>query len=194
MRRTRTRAETRVIRDAQHAALDLRRNEYDGELLAGFGIAELTDGDGALLQAVPFCNLLTDVGDEYFAKRAGQVAVNVPTGMRLGTGSTAVAKNGAGAAIVTYTSGSSVAIDGGFPTAATKGAGAGWRVTHKTTWAAGVATATGLNEVVITNETALTNVTGSAANTLSRALLSPVVNKGASDTLAVTWLWDCLGS
>lgn len=141
-----------------------------------------------------FKNLITDVGDEVWAKRLAAVSVNLPTGMRLGTGSTAVSKNGAGAAIVTYLSGSNRDFDATYPTAASKGAGLGWRVTFRTTWPAGVATANGISEVVITNETPHTNVAGTAANTLSRALLSPVVNKGASDSLEVTWYYDDLGA
>lgn len=112
--------------------------------------------------------------------------------MRLGTGTTAVAKTGAGAAIVTYVTGSSIAIDGSFPTSALSGSSR--RIQWKTTWAAGVATALGIAEVVITNEASLTDVAGTAANTVSRALLSPTVNKGASDTLAVTWNHDILGA
>jgi hypothetical protein len=112
--------------------------------------------------------------------------------MRLGTGTTAVAKTGAGAAIVTYVSGSALAIDGGFPTSALSGSSR--RIQWKTSWSAGVATATGIAEVVITNESPLTDVTGTAANTISRALISPTVNKGASDTLAVTWNHDLLGA
>jgi hypothetical protein len=44
------------------------------------------------------------------------------------------------------------------------------------------------------NENVLTNATTAAANTISRALLSPVVNKGASDTLTITWQHDALGA
>lgn len=114
------------------------------------------------------------------------------TGMRLGTGVTAVAKTGAGAAIVTTVSGSQHVLDGGFPTSALSGASR--RITYKVTWAAGEGTSSGLAEVVITNETPLSNVAGTAANTIARALLSPTVNKGASDTLAVTWNTDHLGA
>lgn len=114
------------------------------------------------------------------------------TGMRLGTGVTAVAKTGAGAAIVTTVSGSQHVLDGGFPSSALSGSSR--RITYKVTWAAGEGTSSGLAEVVITNETPLTNVAGTAANTIARALLSPTVNKGASDTLAVTWNTDLLGA
>jgi hypothetical protein len=146
-----------------------------------------------LAQSVAFGNLVTQVGDQYYGERAagiGSPPAQV-TGMRLGIGTTAVAKTGAGAAIVTYTTASQLAIDGGFPTSALS---TGRKITWKTTWPAGTATATGLAEVVITNETPITNVAGTAANTISRALLSPVVNKGAADTLAVTWDHTLLGA
>lgn len=147
-----------------------------------------------LAQEVDFENLVTTIGDQYYGERAAGI-VSPPgqvTGMRLGTGSTAVAKTGAGAAIVTYTTASQVAIAGGFPTSSIPGSAR--RIQWQSLWGAGVATASGLNEVVITNETPITNVAGTAANTISRALLSPVVNKGASDTLTVTWNHDILGA
>lgn len=166
----------------------------------GWGYAELFGPDGELKLSVPFFNLVTDNGDTYYATKgivgispANAAAPTPVNGMKLGTGVTAVAKNGAGAALVTYQTGSNVVFDAAFPTAATKGAGAGARIAYKTTWGAGVATATGLAEVAVVNDQA-TNATTTAANTISRALLSPTVNKGANDTLAVTWNHDLLGA
>jgi hypothetical protein len=105
-----------------------------------------------------------------------------------------VAKTGAGAAIVTVGTGTnnSKAFDSGFPASSLSGSSR--RIQYKTTWAAGDATQNGLAEVVITTEQPLSQVAGTAANTTSRALLSPTVNKGASDTLAVTWNHDLLGA
>lgn len=150
--------------------------------------------DGEVLVQGETGNLITQVGDEYYGERAAGIGSppDQVSGMRLGTGTTAVAKTGAGAAIVTYITGSSIAIDGSFPTSALSGSSR--RIQWKTTWAAGVATNGAIAEVVITNEASLTNVAGTAANTVSRALLSPTVNKGASDTLAVTWNHDLLGA
>jgi hypothetical protein len=181
-----------------------------GALLAGHGFADLwseegykahLDGDPLAihgdLQVVEFTNLITNVGDEYYAERAAGIASppGQVTGMQLGTGSTAVAKNGAGAAVVTYITSSAVAIDGGFPTSTNTQTGAvAITIAWKTTWAAGVATATGINEVVLINQAVATNSAAPAANTISRALLSPVVNKGASDTLAITWNHNLLGA
>jgi hypothetical protein len=119
------------------------------------------------------------------------------SGMRLGTGVTAVAKTGAGSFIGTVGTGTnnSKALDANFPTSSQPGgAGTLRQIQYKTTWAAGDATQNSLSEVVITLEWPLTQVAGTAANTISRALLSPVVNKGASDTLAVTWNHNLLGT
>lgn len=192
------------VTDLVAAAARRCRDHFDRAGVVGVGTYELFGPDGQVKQVgslmVPrkmvgrFANLVTDTGDEVIAKRYSSTSVNVPTGMRLGTGTTAVAKNGAGAAIVTYVTASQVAFDATYPSAATKGAGLGWRVTFVSTWAAGVATATGVAEAVISNETALTNVAGTAGNTVSRALLSPTVNKGASDSLVITWNHDILGS
>lgn len=176
-------------------------DEFEHEHVRGIGFWELTDAKGGLLDLGVFGNRITDVGDEYYAKRgaaavapAAPADVNKITGMRLGTGATAASKAGAGAAIVTYTTASNHALDATWPTLTNLGTGVGWRIQYKATWAAGEATATGLAEAVITNETPLTNVAGTAANTISRALLSPTVNKGASDTLALTWNHDFLGA
>jgi hypothetical protein len=116
------------------------------------------------------------------------------SGMRLGTGVTAVAKTGAGAAIVTVGTGTnnSKAFDSTWPQSSLSGSSR--RIQYKTTWAAGDATQNSLAEVVITTEQPLSQVAGTAANTISRALLSPTVNKGASDSLAITWNHDLLGA
>lgn len=138
-------------------------------------------------------NLVTQVGDQYYGERAAGIASppNQVTGMRLGTGTTAAAKTGAGAAIVTYLTASQVAITGGFPTSALNGSSR--RIAWKGDWAAGVATNSAITEAVITNENPLTNVAGSAANTVSRVVFT-AIDKQAADTLAITWNHDLLGA
>lgn len=164
-----------------------------GEVL-GHGFWELFDENGDLRDRGDFKNLITQVGDQYYGERAAGIASPPAqvTGMQLGTGTTAVAKTGAGAAVVTYITSSAVAIDGSFPTSALSGSSR--RIQWKTTWGAGVATATGISEVVLINQSVGTNSAAAAAATVSRALLSPTVNKGASDTLAITWNHDLLGA
>lgn len=154
---------------------------------------ELFDIDGNLLRWGETDNLITQIGDQLYGERgAGITTTALATGMKLGTGSTATAKTGAGAALATYLTDSHQALDATYPQSSL--ATASRRLTYKTTWAAGKATtASPITEVVIINDT-LANATSTAANTISRALLSGIGSKGASDTLAVTWTHDLLGA
>lgn len=178
--------------------------------IRGHGYADLWSEDGYKahllgdplaihgdLQVVSFRNLITNAGDEYYAERAAGIASPPAqaTGMQLGTGTTAVAKNGAGGAMVTLVASSLVAIDGGFPTSNGIQSGAtACRIAWRVTWAAGVATANSIAEVVLTNQSVGTQTAVPAAACIARALLSPVVNKASGDTLAITWNNDLLGA
>lgn len=183
-----------AMTDGIAAAAGYGRGADDESLIHGHGVLELRAPDGSLKQRVEFTNLVTQVGDQVYGELgSGAASPNTPTGMRLGTGGgTAAAKTGAGAAIVTYVSGSNRAFEGGFPSSALQGSSR--RIAYQSIWAAGVATANGIDEVVITNETPLTDVAGVAANTISRAVLGTVVNKAAGDSLTITWNHDLLGS
>ena len=168
-------------------------------LLTGFAVIELFDKLGRLKHQEQVKNLITDAGDLYLMTRvgagvlpAGPADATKVTGMKLGTSSTAASKNGAGAALVTYLSGSNKTFDATYPQIANLGAGLGVQVVYKCSWAAGVATNSSLQEVVIVND-AGTNATSTSANTISR-LIFTAVNKGASDTLAITWAHKFLGS
>lgn len=185
--------ETPKASDGLDITAGYQRGPADHAQATGLVTVELFDQYGDLKQLVEVRNLVTQVGDQvYYERGSGFAATAAPTGMRLGTGTTAAAKTGAGAAIVTYVTGSSVALDATYPQSALNGAAR--RITYRTTWGAGVATANGIAEVVLTNESPLTNVAGAAANTIARALLSSVVNKEALDSLVVTWTHDLQGT
>jgi hypothetical protein len=166
--------------------------QHDHASISGLVIVELCRA-GKLIHREEVRNLVTQVGDQYYGERAAGIASppGQATGMRIGTGSTAAAKTGAGAAIVTYVTGSNAAIAGGFPTSGLNGSSR--RITWQSTWAAGVATATAIREFVLTNETPLTNVAGTAANTIARVVVASF-DKGALDSLTVTWTHDLLGA
>ena len=188
-----------AVTDALEIALTRARALVDGCGLVGYGVAELRDQHGRLKQAVPFANLITTAGDEYYAKKgivgvqpANPSAPTIANGMKLGTGTTAAAKSGAGAALVTYKSASNVAFDTSFPAAAAVGGDGGWNATYKTTWGAGVATDAALTEVVLVNDQT-DNTASTAAETYARAVFS-AVNKGALDSLAITWTHKFLGA
>jgi len=163
--------------------------------IKGLVVVELFDQRGKLKHYEEVINRITDVGDQYYAERAAGIGSppNQVTGMRLGKSSTAAAKTGAGAFIGTYITASQVAISSGPTSSQPGGAGTARRIAWVSTWAAGVATDTGIQEVVITNETPITNVAGTAANTIARAVLTSF-DKGAGDTLTITWNHDLLGA
>jgi len=158
--------------------------------ISGVVVAELRGEDGELKASCEVHNIVTAVGDQYYAGRAA-LGSGLPaqvTVFKLGTGSTAAAKTGAGAGLVTYLSNSNRANDATFPTVA---AGV---VTWKRTYAAGEATtASPITEVVLVTDTDA-NATSTVANTIARALLVGIGSKGASDTLTVTWTQTLLGA
>lgn len=166
------------------------QNEIIGHL-----ILERHDEHGNLIERFEGKNLVTQVGDQVYGERGGGVsgAPAAPTGMKLGTGSTAVAKTGAGAAVVTYLSGSNKAFDATYPQSSLNGSSR--RITYKRTYAAGEATtASAITEAVIVNDTISTDSGSTAANTISRILVTGISAKGASDTLTATWNHDLLGA
>jgi hypothetical protein len=169
--------------------LDRGRGLGSISVIRGKVVAELFDSEGNLKERCETHNLITAVGDRLYASRGAGLTTSVlPVGMKLGTGSTAVAKTGAGAGLVTYLTNSHQVFDATFPSEA---AGV---VTYKVSYAAGKATsASPITEVVIFTD-ALADATSTVANTVSRALLAGIGSKGASDTLTVTWTHTCLGA
>lgn len=181
------------LRDSIITCLERGRNGDESVGVKGLVIAELRDINGMLKARYATRNLVTQVGDQYYGERAAGIGGPPAqvTGMKLGTGSTAVAKTGAGAALVTYLADSHQAIAGGFPTSALSGSSR--RIQWQAVWAAGKATtASAITEVVIINDV-LADATSLAAATIARALLVGIGSKGASDTLTVTWNHDLLG-
>lgn len=172
-----------------------RLANHDGGHGIGLGVAIIRDEFNRIVRSVEFENLITQNGDQAIMERYANLGgpPNTPTGMRLGTGgATAAAKTGAGAAIVTYITGSNAAHDGGFPTSALNGSSR--RITFQSVWGAGVATDPAIDEWVVTNENPLTDVAGVAGNTISRAVTGTPLNKTASDTLTITWTHDFEGT
>jgi hypothetical protein len=158
--------------------------------MSGLVVLDLIGPDGQVKFHDEVPNLITELGDRYYAERAAGVAgaPAAATGMQLGSGATAPAKTGAGSSIATLVASSLVALSPTVPTSALS-AGAR-RLGYTCSWAAGVATAT-IAEIALVNQAVGTQTVAPAANTISRALIS--VTKGASDVLNVTWYHDLLG-
>jgi hypothetical protein len=92
------------------------------EVASGWGLVtwEQYGPGGQLKGRGQVGNQVTQVGEQMYAERGAGVsgAPAAPTGMKLGTGSTAPAKTGAGAALVTYLTNSHQAFDATFPSSA----------------------------------------------------------------------------
>lgn len=166
--------------------------------LTGFGVAVLRGPDGEVKDVREFRNLVTDKGDLYIAQKiitgispASASAPTAMSGMKLGTGTTAASKAGAGAALVTYLSGSNKAFDSSYPATEDLGSGLGVCAVYRSTWAAGTATGS-ITEAVIVND-AGTNATSTAANTIARVVFTTIV-KAAADSLEITWKHKVLGA
>jgi hypothetical protein len=159
-------------------------------VIKGHILFELFDENMELKAKCDVDNLVTAVGDRLYASRGGGLTTSaLPTGMKLGTGSTAVAKTGAGAALVTYLATSNQPFDATFPSEA---AGV---ITYKTTWAPGEATtASPITEAVIVTEVITNDDTSTAAETIARALVTGIPSKGSLDTLVGTWTHTLLGA
>lgn len=172
--------------------VERRERLDDGAAFGGILDVVVFDADGAVKWHQEIHNLITQVGDQYYGERAAGIA-GAPaqaTGMKLGTGSTAASKTGAGAALITYHAASNKLFDGGFPASSLNGASR--QIQWKVSWTAGVINGVALREAVIVNDAAI-DATSSTANTYARALFGPMT-LGVSDTLAITWSHLLLGA
>ncbi len=171
----------------------------DESVTTGHVVIEVRGPDGELKVRHEGPNLITDAGDLYHVKRiaagvgpAAAADVTKAGGMKLGTGTTAASKAGAGAALGTYLAGSNRAFDTGSPTTENLGTGLGCTVTYATTYGPGVATNAALSEVVIVTD-AGTDATSTAANTIAR-MTFPATPKQTGDTLTMAWSHKQLGA
>lgn len=182
--------------DAVEIAFGRARELVNDCGLVGYGIVELRGPDGKLKLVQPFANLITTVGDQYYATRAvagiGTPNIAQPTlvtRMKLGTGTTPAAKSGAGAVLVTWLN--TQLFDTTHPTISAVGGDTGWNATYKASWAAGTATNAAITEATISTDT--TGAVGLAADTIARTVFA-AVPKAAADSLAITWSHKFLGA
>ncbi len=176
--------------DSVEVAMSRVREAKSSVPVGGNVVVELFGPDGVLKDYRIGPNLVTDHGDEHVGERMYDDTQDIVTGMRLGTGSTTESKSGAGSFIVTYISGSNELLDA-VPIGVDV---SGWRVPHICTWVAGDVTNSAIAEVCLTDETALTDVQGTAANTVAKFIFGSTIDKQAGDELVVTWNVDFLGA
>ncbi len=148
---------------------------------------------GRLRQQEGAPNLITQVGDQFYLERPWSIGtVAAATGMQLGTGTTAVAKTGAGAAIVTYLAGSAKAFDA---TPVSSLVSTSRQIEVITTWGAGVATSSAITEAAVITQSVGTNAAAPAAATIARVKFASALNKSNSlAVLVLTWHHTGLGA
>ena len=176
--------------DSVDVAMSRIREAKSNVPVGGNVVVELFGLDGVLKDYQIGDNLVTDHGDEHVGERMYDDTQDIVTGMRLGTGVIDPSKSGAGSFIELYISGSNELLDA-VPIGVDV---SGWRVPHICTWVAGDVTNGAISEVVLTDETALTDVQGTAANTVARFEFVSPIDKQAGDSLVVTWNVDFLGA
>lgn len=181
------------IRDSVSVAVNRGRGIGEKNQIRANVEVILYDADGEIKHREMGENLITDVGDSFIAQRLYDDSVDIVSGMKLGTGTTAAGKNTAGHEMGTYVSGSNEALDAA-ASDATKGAGLGWRTTYVCTWDAGDVTNGALGEVCLTNQTALADDTCAAADCIARYVFASTIDKQSGDSLVVTWNIDALGA
>lgn len=180
-------------------------NQYERIMIPGLVIVTFRNHKTGEIWRDEYPNLLTDIGDLNYATRilAQEAPSSLPqpslaNGMKLGSGSTAVSKAGAGAILTTYITGSNrqfdgVGVTGGpFPKINNLGSGNGVQVQYQTSWPAGVVINGAVSEVVLVT-TATTDATDVASQVLARALIGPY-NKDANTELDVLWQHLVLGA
>lgn len=172
-------------------------NDHGG--LTGAVTIEVRTASGELVQWVHTGNVITDVGDQYYATRsvagvmpANRADVARVTGTKLGTGTMTADKSGAGAALAAYLPGSNKAFDAGYPTVTSAGAGLGYQVEYRVSYPSGILASTAITEAVICTDSTQ-NATSQGSATIARVTF-PAVNKSVADSLTLSWTHTLAGS
>lgn len=156
---------------------------------------DLYGSDGKLKQRGDACNIVTTQGDKYFVDQLSDAGAATIKLMALGTGTANVAK--ADTWVAGYFSGNGSAATGQGTVSPITNVGTAANLQYVGTFEAGYATQNGITRAIITNlnPSADGNGTPNASTTfcVAHGTLTPTVNKGASDTLVITWDISFLG-
>ncbi len=140
---------------------------------------ELFDSEGNLKESIEKKNTFMAVGDAHVADQLDATPGELAMGwLSIGTGATAFADSDT----TLQSELDRNALSGGYPEQ--QAAGDDNDVVYKATWAAGDGTG------AIT-EAGIFNSSGEDAGTMLAASTFSVINKGASDTLTITWTVTC---
>jgi hypothetical protein len=161
-------------------------------LVTGKLTFEVFGPDGRLKQKSVMCNMVVDQGDALIADCLAMTPArtkldNTHAWIEVGTGYAATTK---GITAVVTVTGVPRIMDATYPKL--KGAWAAAYdnvITYKATFTAGLLNVTGINEAALVN-----SATHSVGDCMAYAQVTPTVNVGLLDTLAVTWEITILGA
>lgn len=157
---------------------------------------KLFDQWGNLKQEGKGCNIVTTQGDNYFVDRLSDASGAAVKLMALGTGTVAVDK--ADTWVSGYFSANGSATTGKGSVAAATNSGTPGNLQYVGTFAAGYATQDGITRAILTNLDPSADGNGTPNGTttfcVAHGTVTPTVNKGANDTLIITWDISFLGA
>jgi len=164
--------------------------------LKGIVRYQLFDKDGNLKQEGKGCNIITTQGDRYYVDQLSDIGAVAVKLIALGTGTNDVAK--ADTWVSGFYADNGTVTAGGGSVIAKTNAGTPANLQYVGTFAAGYATQDGITRAILTDldPSADGNGTpnGSTTFCVAHGTISPTVNKGASDTLVITWDVTFLGA
>ena len=157
---------------------------------------KLIDASGNIKQQGESENIVTTQGDHYYVDQLSDAGGSVAQLMVLGTGAGTPAK--ADTWVSGYFEGNgAIAGTAGSVTISTHASSASV-LQYVGTFSAGYATQNGITRVGLTNMTPAADGNGtpddSASFFIAHGTIDPTVNKGASDTLVVSWYHTVLGA
>lgn len=151
----------------------------------------LFDSEGNVKQQGETTNIVTNGGDDYYVDRLSDQGGGTAKQFHLGTGTANVGKSDSW--VAGYFSGNGTAIAGSGAVAVTTHPTGGSENTlrYSGTFTAGYATQNGITRIGLSNMNPAADGNGTPDNSttffIAHGTIDPTVNKGASDTLVVTW-------
>jgi hypothetical protein len=164
--------------------------------LSGIVRYKLLDSFGEVKQEGIGCNIVTTQGDRYFVDQLSDAGAGAVDLMALGTGTANVDKADTWVSGPFSGNGSATGTAGGV--SAITNAGTPGNLQYVGTFSAGYATQDGITRVILTDLDPSADGNGIPNGTttfcVAHGTISPTVNKGANDTLVVTWDITFLGA
>lgn len=157
--------------------------------IKGFIAYKLIDENGNIKAEGKTNNIVTEQGLKYYVDQLSDKGGSVAQLMVLGTGTAAVGT--ANTWVGGYFSGNGTIAGTAGSAAITTNSGTPTALQYVGTYSAGYATQDGITRVGITNMVASADGNGTPNGTttffIAHGTITPTVNKGASDTLVITW-------